>query len=160
MALEQCHSGVCGGHFSTKTTAAKFLHACYFCPSLHQDAHLLIRKCKACQCFTGKKKLVSLPLRPIEVQVPFSRWGMDFIGPVSPSSSNGHIFILTTTDYFTKWAEAISLRNATSQQVVEFVEHNILSHFGTPTKILTDNGSGFMYDFMLHLGVTYGIQIF
>jgi hypothetical protein len=85
---------------------------------------------------------------------------MDFIWVVSPPSSVGHIFILTTTDYFTKWVKAISLRNATSQKVVEFIECNILSHFGTPAKILTDNGSSFMYDAMLHLGVTCGIQLF
>jgi ribonuclease HI len=160
MALEQCHSGVCGGHFSAKTTAAKVLHAGYFWPSLHKDAHLLVRKCEACQRFTGKQKLAALPLRPIEVQVPFARWGMDFIGPISPPSSAGHVFILTATDYFTKWAEAIALRNATSQQVVEFVECNILSRFGTPAEILTDNGSAFMSEVMLHLGVTYGIQLF
>jgi transposase InsO family protein len=85
---------------------------------------------------------------------------MDFIGLVSLPSSIGHIFILTTIDYFTKWVEVIALRNATSQQVVEFIEHNILSHFETPAEILTDNGSAFMSDVMLHLGVTYGIQLF
>jgi hypothetical protein len=97
---------------------------------------------------------------PIEVQVPFARWSMEFIRLVSLPSSVGHVFILTTTDYFTKWVEAIALRTATSQQVVEFVECKILSHFGTPAEILNDNGSAFMSDVMLHLGVIYDIQIF
>jgi hypothetical protein len=30
----------------------------------------------------------------------------------------------------------------------------------TPSEILIDNGSDFMSDVMLHLGVTYGIQLF
>jgi hypothetical protein len=105
-------------------------------------------------------KVSFLPLKPIEVQVPFTRWGMEFIGPISPPSSAGHIFILTATNYFMKWDEEVSLRNATKQQVVEFIEHNILSRFNTPTEILTDNGSTFMFDVMLHLGVTYDIQLF
>jgi hypothetical protein len=85
---------------------------------------------------------------------------MEFIGPVSPPSSVGHVFILTAIDYFTKWVEETALRNAMSQQVVEFIERNILSHFGTPSEILIDNGSYFMSHFMLHLGVTYDIQLF
>jgi hypothetical protein len=98
MALEQFNSKVCGGHFSAKTTAKKVLHAGYFWPSLHQDAHLMVRKCEACQCFTGKQMLVALPLRKIEVQVPFAIWGMEFIGPFSLPSIASHIFILTTID--------------------------------------------------------------
>jgi transposase InsO family protein len=85
---------------------------------------------------------------------------VEFIGPISPPSNVGHIFILTTTNYFTKWVEVVSLKNDRKYQVVEFIEHNILSHFGTPAKILIDNGSYFMFDVMLHLGVTYNIQLF
>jgi hypothetical protein len=160
MALEEFHFGVCGDHFSAKTTANVFLHAGYFWPSLHKDAHLLVRKCKSFKCFTGNKNLADLPLRPIELQVPFARWGMEFIGPVPLPSSTGHIFILTSTYYFTNWVEEIALRNAMSQHVVEFVEHKSLSRFGTLAEILTDNGPAFMSDVMLHLDVTYGIQLF
>ena len=37
---------------------------------------------------------------------PFSIWGIDIIGKISPKSSSGHEFILVTIDYFTKWVEA------------------------------------------------------
>ncbi|RVW19255.1 Retrovirus-related Pol polyprotein from transposon 17.6 [Vitis vinifera] len=39
---------------------------------------------------------------------PFSVWGIDIIGKVSPKSSSGHEFILVAIDYFTKWVEAAS----------------------------------------------------
>lgn len=52
-----------------------------------------------------------MPLRPIEVQVPFRRWSMDFIGPISQPSNVGLIFTLTTIDYFIKWVEVVALRN-------------------------------------------------
>ncbi|XP_070028796.1 uncharacterized protein [Nicotiana sylvestris] len=32
---------------------------------------------------------------------PFVAWGMDVIGPIEPSASNGHRFILVAIDYFT-----------------------------------------------------------
>ena len=37
---------------------------------------------------------------------PFSIWGIDIIGKISPKSSSGHEFILVAIDYFTKWVEA------------------------------------------------------
>jgi hypothetical protein len=43
---------------------------------------------------------------------PFSKWGLEFIGPINPLSSTGHIFVLTSTDYFIKWTEVVSLRHA------------------------------------------------
>ena len=37
---------------------------------------------------------------------PFSVWGIDIIGKISPKSFSGHEFILVAIDYFTKWVEA------------------------------------------------------
>ena len=37
---------------------------------------------------------------------PFSIWGIDIIGKISPKSSCEHEFILVAIDYFTKWVEA------------------------------------------------------
>ena len=46
-----------------------------------------------------------IPLHPILVYIPFMQWGLDVIVPTNPRSSQGHSYILTTTDYFTKWKE-------------------------------------------------------
>ena len=50
---------------------------------------------------------------------------------------------MTTTDFFTKWVEAIPTRNATDKVIMEFIEENILSRFGCPQKIVTDNAKSF-----------------
>ena len=76
--------------------------------------------------FAGKQKLAALPLVPSIVSKPFSQWGLDFIGEIHPTSSNQHRWILTTTDYFTKWVEAIPVRNATDVVVIRFIEENVL----------------------------------
>jgi hypothetical protein len=44
---------------------------------------------------------------------PFRGWGLDFIGKIHPSLSKGHCFVIVATDYFTKWTEAIPLKNDT-----------------------------------------------
>ncbi|MGE1104286.1 integrase catalytic domain-containing protein, partial [Peribacillus simplex] len=70
---------------------------------------------------------------------PFQQWGLDFIGEIHPPSSSQHKWILTATNYFTKWIEAIRSRQATDIVIITFLETNILSRFGCPTKLITDN---------------------
>ena len=67
----------------------------------------------------------ALPLKPIVVQAPFQQWGLDFIGKFKDNSSNGYSWILTATDYFTKWVEAIPTKKATDVVVMDFLEDSV-----------------------------------
>jgi len=71
-----------------------------------------------------------MPLKPVVATSLFEKWGLDFIGPINPPSSAGHIFILTTTDYFSKWYEEITLKNARDEQVINCLQDMIFSRFG------------------------------
>jgi hypothetical protein len=79
-----------------------------------------------------------LPLQPVVVKAPFQQWGLDFIGQFKDNSSNGYTWIMTTTDYFTKWVEAIPTKPTTDKVVMDFLEDRIIILFGVPTKITTD----------------------
>ncbi|KAM2498199.1 hypothetical protein PS1_040490 [Malus domestica] len=69
---------------------------------------------------------------------------MDVIGKITPSSGVAkHAWILVATDYFTKWVEAKSYAELTSKEVCDFVEEHIVTRFGAPETILTDNGTIF-----------------
>jgi len=83
--------------------------------------------------------LLPLPLKLISAGTPFQQWGLDFIGEIHPSSSAQHKWILIATDYFTKWIEAIPIRQAYDAVIIKFVENNILSRFVCPKKIIIDN---------------------
>ena len=48
-------------------------------------------------------------LHPIPVKSPWHHIGIDFIGPIKPVSTNGNRYILTISDYFTKYVHAIPL---------------------------------------------------
>jgi hypothetical protein len=74
----------------------------------------------------------------------FSKWGLDFIGPINPLSSAGQVFILTTMDYFTKRTEVVPLKHSQDEQVISFPESNIFSRFSLPLEIITDNGPAFI----------------
>ena len=76
---------------------------------------------------------------PVHFEELFKQWGIDFIGEIHPNFSNQHQWILTATDYYTKWVEVLPTRNATDLVVIKFLEENIIARFGCPAKIITDN---------------------
>ena len=75
---------------------------------------------------------------------PFEMWGMDMVGPISPPSTKAHRFILAITDYFSKWAESIPLREVKASDMVKFVKHHVIYRFGVPRRIVHDNGPQFV----------------
>ena len=75
------------------------------------------------KCQRNNHKLQKTPgsLRPIPV--PSKLWsqvGMDLIGPL-PKTSRGNQYIVTLTDYFTKWAEAAPLPDKSAVGVARFI---------------------------------------
>jgi hypothetical protein len=53
--------------------------------------------------------VVATELRPVPVRSPWYHVRIDFVGPICPTSKCGNKYILTLSDYFTKWVEAIPL---------------------------------------------------
>jgi len=90
-----------------------------------------------------RKREIVNTLVLVLVHAPFLQWGLDFIMEIHPQSSSQHRWILTATNYFTKWVEAIPVKNATDSVVIKFLEENILSRFGCPQQIVTDNAATF-----------------
>ncbi|MCO5597591.1 hypothetical protein L7F22_051670 [Adiantum nelumboides] len=144
--LMSCHDGVCGGHFAQEITSRKILQAGFVWPSLHRDVQHWCKACKACQQ-AGDRKLSYGPRFPIFAYGPFEKWGIDAIGPL-PCTSTGKQYILTATDYMTRWAEAASVARITATDVSKFILDYICSRFGTPLEILFDRGPGFRADLL------------
>jgi transposase InsO family protein len=100
-----------------------------------------------------------MPLIPVKTEAPFQQWGLDFIGEINPHSSAQHIWILTATNYFTKWVEVIPMRKVIYSVVIDFLEENILSRFGYPRKIVTDNAQAFKSMAMVSFFQKYNILL-
>jgi hypothetical protein len=67
---------------------------------------------------------------------------LDFIGEIHPPSSGQHRWILTATDYFTKWIEVVPTISTSHKVIISFLE-DIIARFGCPSRIVTDNASPF-----------------
>ena len=84
-----------------------------------------------------------MPLHTMTLPWPFSTWGINIIGKIHPTATNGHEFILVTIDYFTKWVEAASYKILNSKEVAQFIQTNIIYRNGVPHEIISDNGLHF-----------------
>jgi hypothetical protein len=63
---------------------------------------------------------------------PFSQWGLDIIGKITPTSTNGHKFIIRTTEYFTKWVKAIPMNYIMEKKIAKFILNYLIYHYGIP----------------------------
>ena len=63
----------------------------------------------------NKKIVVERPaLNPVPVKSPWFQLRIDFVGQISPPSTLGNQYIITVSDYFTKfgWAKALPTKEA------------------------------------------------
>ena len=127
----------------------------YYWPTMVQDAIKFAKACQVCQIHGDFIHQPPQLFHPSILSWPFHTWGLDVIGPFKPSSSRGHIFILATTDYFSKWAEAIPLKEVRAKQVADFIKTYLIYRYGVPYKIISDNALYFKNQVMIRLAEKY-----
>jgi hypothetical protein len=84
---------------------------------------------------------------------------LDFVGEFKDNSSNGYQWILTTTNYFTRWVEYVPTKKATEEVVMNFLEDRIITRFGVPSKITIDNAKAFNSYALVEFCFKYGIVL-
>ena len=107
------------------------------------DAIKYAKRCKACQIHADFIHQPLELLHPTVALWPFEAYGINIIGPISPSSTKGHRFILAITDYFSKWAEVIPLIEIKTSNVINFIKHHVIHRFGIPRRIIHNNAPQF-----------------
>ena len=65
-----------------------------------------------------------------------------FLGPL-PETAQGNKYIVTVTDYFSKWPEAAPLPDKTSTGVADFL-FSVFCRHGWPETIISDQGREFI----------------
>jgi len=137
----------------------KIIHAGYYWPTLFRDTHEYVRKCQTCQTTSRRQRKSAFPLQPVNIEQPFEQWGLDIIGEITPHSSKQHRYILTATDYFTKWVEAIPLKTANSEAIIEFIDQFIITRFGVPNTLIFDNAFYFSSNSIPEFSIKRGFKL-
>jgi hypothetical protein len=84
---------------------------------------------------------------------------LDIIGEITPSSSKIHKYILTATDYFMRWVEAIPLTHVNGKVVIQFIEQQLITRFGVPSILVFDNATYFSSTLLTKFSLDKGIMI-
>ena len=80
-----------------------------------------------------------MPLNNNLVIELFVVWGIDFMGPFSPSFV--FKYILGAVDYVSKWVEVVETKTNDGHVFTQFLKDNIFNQFGTPRAIISDGGT-------------------
>ncbi|RVW68308.1 hypothetical protein CK203_061279 [Vitis vinifera] len=123
--MREVHAGVCEPHMGGHMLARKIMRTGYFWLTMETDCCQFVQRCPECQIHGDLIHVPSSELHALTSPWPFSVWGIDIIGKISPKSSSGHEFILVAIDYFTKWVEAASYARLTSAGVASSSYHTL-----------------------------------
>lgn len=155
--LHAYHDELYSGHFASKRTTFKILNTGYYWPTLHKDATQYTKKCDKFQRMGWPMKMDERPLQPQIIVAPSDKWGIDFVSPIEPSLQ-GKSYILVYTNYVTKWAEAKLMKHPRDNNVANFLYEFILTQFGVPQELQSDQGPQFTSNLIVALMEEYKIH--
>ena len=97
-----------------------------------KDCLYYARKCDACQFHENFIHHPPEVLHPTIASWPFNSWGLEILGPLQ-KSSGGHLYILAASDYFSKWAEAVALKEVKKENAENFIPVKYYLSFWHPS---------------------------
>lgn len=131
---------VFGGHFGRKKTKNKLIG--YYWPGMQKQIDTYIDNCEICQHHkTPRQKKPGL-LHPISCSTIFETLHIDIVGKIK-ESAEGNCYIITAIDAFSRYAYAKAVPETKTENVIQFINEEIIGKHGLPQKIISDNGVQF-----------------
>ena len=104
---------------------------------MREDINIWIQQCEICGAIKPPAKASRAPLGSMPTGTPWDRLATDILGPV-PVTPRGNRYILTVTDYSTKWIEVIPIPDQTAVTCAHIILNEILCRFGCPLTMHSD----------------------
>lgn len=125
-------------------------------PEIQKDCADWTRGCIQCQ----KAKITRHNRAPVGNFQPtstrFEHVHVDIVGPLP--SSRGFKYCLTMIDRFSRWPEAVPIREITADIVARKIFETWMARFGMPVRITTDQGRQFEADLFQRLAQLTGTK--
>ena len=142
--VSNCHLEL--GHVGEKRTVSA-LQDTYWWHGLTLDVSRVLACCKLCSRVRADRVAEQRDMQTVPHDYGlFFRWGLDYLGPLSPSAlGNTHALIII--DYYSKWVEVIPVTEPSSATTRREVLLNLISRYGVPAEVICDNGGPFRDEF-------------
>ena len=126
-------------------TSRKILKHVLWWLTIHGDATDYAKSYNVYQ-ITGKpSQRDEMSLIPQVTLQPFKKWASYFLGPINPlGKRTGSRYIITVTDYLSRWDEAAPVKDCRTAAVARFLFDNVVTRFGCPKILMSDQGYHFV----------------
>ena len=143
-----------GGHFGPRRTL-KLIQPLFFWPGTGGSVEAWCQKCERCSIGKKPNRQTRPPMGTLRATSPLEVVAMDFT--VLERSTSGHENVLVFTDVFTKFAWAIPTKNQRADTVAKSLVKHVITPFGAPLRLHSDNGKCFEAQVIKELCNLYGI---
>ena len=96
-------------------------------------------------------------MTPMAAGFPWERIAMDIVGP-QPNTLRNNRYLLVVIDYYTRWPETFALENQDAHSVAIRLISDIISRYGAPYIIHSDQGTNFESKLIAELCKLYEIK--
>ena len=133
------------GHFGVQRVLDR-LQKNYWWRNMGELVVTVIKACLPCARVNAGFREAGKELQPLPIRGLGYRWGVDFAGPL-PRTKAGNRCVMVCIEHFTKWVELIPLPSKSSRDSARGLLEGVLSRYGAPGEILTDQGKEFDGEF-------------
>jgi hypothetical protein len=137
------------GHYGIKKTYS-LLEPVYVWAGMYEQVRFEVRACAACDRVKASFEVRDTVLKPLPIMGLFYRWGVDLC-KMPHTSEDGNKYVVVMIEHFTKWVELVPIPEKSSFYTAAALK-GVLTRFGAPAEVLTDQEEEFQGEFaaLLH----------
>jgi hypothetical protein len=126
------------GHFGVKRTIS-LVRQSFWWDGMYRQIADFVRACPLCDRVKTAFSAKSPVLHPLPIMGMFYRWSLDLAGPL-PRSRRGKLYALVMIEHFSKWLELVALPSKEPRHIATAFTECVLTRYGAPAEVLTDQG--------------------